>query len=92
MKTTNSRAWYFVTGFVIKTAHTPDLSPLDYWFWGAMDRIIHIQKTNSIPALKRLISEAAGEISENAVRRRVHLRIRNNGANFEAEIELGKFN
>ena len=93
MKTTNSSALYFVTGFVIGTAHSPDLSPLDYWFWGAMDRLIHLQKPNSIPALKRLINEAAREISENAVKRavanfnrRVHLCIRNNGAHFEAEM------
>ena len=87
MKTTNSSAWYFVAGFVIGTAHSPD------WFWDAMDRIIHLQKPNSIPALKRLINEAAREISENAVRRavanfnrRVYLCIRNNGAHFEAEM------
>ena len=67
MKTTNSSAWYFVTGFVIGTDHSPDLSPMDYWFWGAMDKLIHPQKPNSIPALKRLINEAAREISENAL-------------------------
>ena len=62
-------------------AHSPDL------------RLIHLQKPNSIPALKRLINEAAKDISENAVRRavanynhRVHLRIRSNGAHFEAEM------
>ena len=66
---------------------------MDYWIWGAMDRLIHPQKTNSIPALKRLINEAAREISENAVRRavasfnrRIHLYIRNNGARFESEM------
>ena len=58
-----------------------------------MDRLIHLQKPNNIPALKRLISEVAREISENAVRqvvanfnRRVHLYFRNNGAHFEAEM------
>ena len=61
MKTTNSSAWYFVSGFVIGTAHGPALSPLDYWFWGAMDRLIYLQKPNGIPALKRLINEAARE-------------------------------
>ena len=54
----------FVIGFVIWTAHSPDLCPLDYMFWDAMDRIIHLQKANSIPASKRLINEAAREISE----------------------------
>ena len=51
-----------------------------------MDRLIRLQKANSIPALKRLINEAVREIGENAVRkavanfnRRVHLCIRNNG-------------
>ena len=67
MKTTNSSAWYFVNGFVIGTAHSHDLSSLDYWFWGAMDRLIHPPKLNSIPAFKRLINEAARGISENAV-------------------------
>ena len=58
-----------------------------------MDRLIYLQKLNSIPALKELINEAAREISENAVRRafanfnpRVHLCIRNNGTHFEAEM------
>ena len=53
-------------------------------------RLIHLQKTNSIPALKRLINEAASEISENTIRQavsnfnsRFHLCIRNNGAHFE---------
>ena len=95
MKTTNSSALYFITAFVIGTAHSLDPSQLDYWFWGAMDRLIHLKKTNSIPALKRLINEAAREISENAVRqavanfnRRVHICIRNNDANFEAEMYI----
>ena len=45
--------------------------------------------------MKRLINEAAREISENAVRRtvpnfnrRVHLCVRNNGAHIEAEMQL----
>ena len=63
LKTTDSGAWYFVTGFVIGTAHSPYISPLDFWFWGAMDRLIHLQKLNSILALKRLINEAARDIS-----------------------------
>ena len=71
VKTTNSSAWYFVTGFVIGTAQRPDLIPLDYWFWGAMDKLIYLQKTNSIPTLKRLFYEAAREISGNAVKRAV---------------------
>ena len=81
-------AWYFVTGFVIGTVHSPDLSPLDYWFWDAMDRLIHLQKQNSISALKRPINEAAREISENSVRRAVTncLCIRNDGVHFEAEM------
>ena len=40
MKTRNSSAWYFVTAFVIGTGHSSDLSPLDYWFRGAMHRLI----------------------------------------------------
>ena len=74
-------------------AFSPDISPLDYWFWGAMYGLIHLKKTNGIPALKRLINEAAREISENAVRRavanfnrRVYLCIRNNCVHFEAEM------
>ena len=58
-----------------------------------MDRLIYLQKPNRIRAMKRLINEAAREMSENAVRRaaanfnrRVHLCIRNNSAHFEAEM------
>ena len=58
-----------------------------------MDRLIHLQKPKSSSAMRRLINEAAREISKNAVRRavanfnrRVHLCIRNNGAHFEAEM------
>ena len=57
--------------------------------WSVMDRLIHLQKTYSIPALKKLINEAARDISENAVtnlNRRVHLCNRNNGAHFETEM------
>ena len=36
-----------------------------------MDRLIHFKKSNSIPALKRLINEAARTISEIVVRRAV---------------------
>ena len=100
MKTPQTTApGYFVTGFIIGTAHSPDLIPLDCWFWSTMDRLIHLQKTNSILALNKLIYEAAGEISKNAVwravanfNRRVHLWIRNNGAHFEAEMWSGIFN
>ena len=76
----------------LQTAHSPGLSPLDYWFWSAMDRLIYLQKPNSIPALEKLINETE-RINEYSVRRavanfncRVHLCIRNNGAHFEAEM------
>ena len=91
MKTTNSSAWYFVTEFVVGTAHSPNLSLLDYWFWGAMDRLIHLKKKNSIPALKRLINEAAKERAVADFNHRVHLCIRNNGAHFETEMLLDIF-
>ena len=74
-------------------AHSPDLSPLDYWFWGAIESVIYIQKPNSIPALKRMVNEAARAISEDEVRRAVanfNRRVRfcasHNGGYFEAEI------
>jgi hypothetical protein len=74
-------------------AHSPDLRPLDYWFWGEMDRLIHLRKPNDIPVLKKIIDEAANQMSEEKVRRavsnfhrRVHLCTQNNGAHFEAEM------
>jgi hypothetical protein len=74
-------------------AHSPDLSPLDYWFWGEMDSIVHQRKPSTIEDLKKLVSKTARKMSTENVRRavasfsrRVQICAHKNGSHFEAEI------
>lgn len=74
-------------------AHSPDLSPLDYWFWGEMDHVVALKKPETLEDLKRIIEETAAAMEEaqvfravNSLRRRVLLCVKNNGGHFEAEM------
>ena len=74
-------------------ARSPDLSPLDYWFWSIMEKAVYLQKPRNIPALKRVVEEAAQRVTEEEVRRavasfsrRARLCSANMGAHFEAEL------
>ncbi len=60
-------------------AHSPDLSPLDYWFWGEMDAVVTHNKPEDLQSLKKLINRTAKRISEERVRRAV--------ANFSRRVE-----
>lgn len=73
-------------------AHSPDLNPLDYWFWGLMERKVFLQRPNNIPDLKRIVDEAAQRLTEEVRRaiasflRRARLCATNMGGHFEAEL------
>ena len=74
-------------------ACSPDLSPLDFWFWGEMDRIIQEKQPDSIEALKQIVNEGAAQMDPGKIRRvcgnfrrRVEKCRENEGAHFEAEM------
>ena len=74
-------------------AHSPDLNPLDYWFWGHLEQNVCLRKPETIDDLKRVIVDISNRIEENTVRksipsfsRRVELCARNKRNHFESEL------
>ena len=74
-------------------AHSPDLSPLDYWFWGEMQSIVYSKDPQTIEELKQVVNEAASRITEEKIRKAVNNFYRrlqkckeNGGGHFEAEL------
>lgn len=74
-------------------AHSPDLSPLDFWFWGEMETVVYQRKPETLEDLKKLISNTARRMSEEKVRRaaasftrRVEICALKQGGHFEAEL------
>ena len=73
-------------------AHSPDLSPLDFWFWGEMDEVIRQRQPETLEHLKEIVEEAAEAKSADevikatsSVRKRAILCVKNHGGHFEAE-------
>ena len=52
-------------------AHSPDLSPLDYWFWGQMQQIVYEKKPVDLEDMKKIVNNAAHRITTETVRRAV---------------------
>ena len=50
-------------------AHSPDLSPLNFWLWGELQQTIYDKKPATIAGLCRIVNNAARRISEETVRR-----------------------
>ena len=76
-------------------AHSPDLSPLDCWFWVTMERIMYLRPSNTSKLWKndKWSCKFAMTTRESKVRRavanincQVQLCSLNNGVHFEAEI------
>lgn len=67
-------------------AHSPDLTPLDYYFWGVVkDRVYHCFTPTSLPELQQRISAVIADIDPDELRRSVlHLPSR-----LEAVLESG---
>lgn len=74
-------------------AHSPDLSPLDYWLWNQLEQDVIIRKPNNIQELRDVVEQAANNIStvdvRNAIgnfKKRVELCKKNQGGHFESEM------
>ena len=76
-------------------AHSPDLNPLDYCFWGSIESKICKERRSNTTELKSMVEKAAFEISAetiiNSVQniiRRLQLCAQKNGSDFEAELKI----
>ena len=74
-------------------AHSPDLSPLDYWLWGEMQSIVYSKGPQTIEQLKQVVNEAASQVTEEKIRKavdnfypRAQKCKENGGGHFEAEL------
>jgi hypothetical protein len=74
-------------------AHSPDLSPLDYWLWNELEQEVVTKKPNDIQELRAVVEQAANNIStadvRNAVasfKKRVELCKKNLGGHIESEV------
>ena len=74
-------------------AHSPDLSPLDYWFWGIMEEHIARQQPETLAQLKMVVEEHAAamdpvqvRLAVENIRKRISLCAANNGGHFEARL------
>jgi len=48
----------------LHNAHSPDLSPLDFWLWGKLQQIVYDKKPATIEGLWRIVNNAARSISD----------------------------
>ena len=75
-------------------ACSPDLSPLDFWFWGDMETVLKQKKPETLQQIQEIVTLEAAAMDPSKViratqnfRRRVQLcRIKTSG-HFEAEIK-----
>ena len=74
-------------------AHSPDLSPLNFWLWGELQQTVYDKKPATVKGLRRIVNKAARTISEETVRkaaasflRRVEKCALKEGGHFEDEI------
>jgi inhibitor of nuclear factor kappa-B kinase subunit alpha len=74
-------------------AHSPDLNPLDFWFWGYIESRVFEKKPDSVLVLKKVVEDAAREINPEMVKnvaanfgKRVIKCIEKRGGPFEAEL------
>lgn len=72
-------------------SRSPDLTPVDYWFWGTLKaRIFHYQRPRSLEHLRQRIQEECSRVTVEELRnaiasfpRRVNLMLHANGGHFE---------
>ena len=69
---------------IFRPAHSPDLRPLDYWFWGAIEKNGGQYQPESLSQLKMVVENMA-KIYE-TIRKRISLCAANNGGHFEAQL------
>ena len=76
-------------------AHSPDLNPLDYWFWGQVEREVSSGSPESIESLKEVVERSARLMDVSLIRRavgninkRVELCAKKKGGHFESELKF----
>ena len=69
---------------------SPDLTPLDFFFWGFVKDSVYKREINDLDELKEEILNAVSKVNENMLngtmnefKKRLELLKRNNGAHFE---------
>ena len=79
---------------VEQPSRSPDLNPLDFYFWGAAQQKVYDSKVKTIPALKQVVNEFAASISEETIRKvcdnitkRVKLCKQENGGLFQHKLK-----
>lgn len=84
------RNWIGTNGPVRWPPRSPDLTPLDFFFWGFIKDNLYKEKSNNINELRQKFTECVNSVSNihirNAiqnVRKRCNLCIENNGRQFE---------
>ena len=78
-------------------ACSPDLSPLDFWFWGDMEDKIRQKNPQSLQEIKDIVDQEAADMDASRVvracqnfRRRVEICHQKKGGHFESEIKKFK--
>ena len=74
-------------------AKSPDLNPLDYWFWGFAQAEVHRQKPQSIEELQKIVNLVARTCTKETVskaafniEKRANKCSQNKGSHFESEL------
>ena len=71
---------------------SPDLTPLDFWFWGHIKQIVYREHIEDVEHLRRRISEAFNRVNEDkellqrvayAFRHRMQLCVTHSGSHIE---------
>jgi len=90
LNTNFGEKWIANNGPIRWPARSPDLSPLDFNFWGVLKNIIYSKRNNTVEELRDNFEEALRSVknihirnSMNSVRRRCQLCINANGLQFE---------
>ena len=78
---------------ILWLVHSPELTPLDYWPWGLLEKDIGEEKPEDIAQLKLVVEAKAERIEVGAVhnaveniRKKVALCRANGGGHFEAQM------
>lgn len=61
---TNLKYWICIGGSVAWPPISPNLTPLDFYFWGHVKTLVYVEKTNSKDPLLRRIFDATKHVRE----------------------------
>lgn len=82
--------WIGNNGPIRWPARSPDLTPLDFFFWGYIKNKVYLNRTNTVEELRNRFETAVRELTNihvrnsiDGVRKRCRLCLQNNGEQFE---------